>query len=367
MEEEDNFFYSLEKSHHDNVFSGINSNYRTNNEPTLDERYNQDSMRLHIYKDFLDECYMVNNCIPLNIHYTNFTVLKAAMGIDHRKKGIYIIKSFQLTKINDNEISKILKYFFNNNTNLNVKTIDKIKNDIQNYHLTNVYGNLKFRLVSFIDENDLKNNTVIYNKLLDGYVTKDIINFDINFHNSYKSIVNKIEISLSSNDNKDFWLQLGDKVFPLISNHTVKNNVIKVFNGNSCINEFTFKNIEEFQIFNNEHEAHNNKESSKNKNTKLINEGRKIDVEFEKITLEKTKIIMDYLKINHEKDKLILDKYKMTLEKEKAYLDYKKALLNYQTEKLKKDMFGINIIKDLIKPENIIKIILKSTTFGKGA
>lgn len=366
MDEENNFFYSLEKSHHDNVFSGVNSNFKTNNEPKLDERYNQDSIRVHVYKDFLDECYIVNNSIPLNINYTNFSVLKAAMGIDFKKKGIYIVKSFQLTKINDNEISQILKYFFNNNTNLNSKTIENIKKDIQNYHTTNVYGNLKFRLVSFVDENDLKNKAVIYNKLLDGFITKDIINFDINYHNSYKSIINKIEISLSSEDNRDYWLQLGDRVFPLISNHTVKNNVIKVFNGDNCINEFTIKNIEDYQIFNNETEAHNNKESSKNKNTKLINEGRKIDVEFEKVTLEKTKMIMEYLKLNHEKDKLILDRYKIKLDREKANLDYEKALLNYKTELLKKELFGINIIKDLIKPENIIKILLKSTTFAKG-
>lgn len=355
-------FYLKELDSYDPIFEGINQNFAASNNPINDQHYERDSIRIHVFKDFNESLYSVVDGIPTNVINRDLSLIRSTLNIKNSRSGVAVVKSFRITKINQNEIQSMLSYWVNNSPDLSDTIKVAIKNDLRKYVNNTFITDLKMRLINYVDEKDLRNNKIIFNSLLNGYLTKDLDNYGRNFLLEHECNKNYIEIELSSNGNKDFWMPIGNFVFPLKSSNSVSRNMIKIKNGNRCIMERTFENVNEYSIYTTEQEAYNNTESSILKKTKLNLEGEKINVEAQKNKLELTKLVIENLKISLDRKKIDFEKLKLVLDKEKALLDYKKTVINFRTEALKRELNTFNVIKDFLKTDTLIKEIIKTTT-----
>lgn len=300
-----NTFYYRELANSDIIFPGVSDNFNSfRNDVTADRNYDNDVMRTYVFRDIQQPVYFVVDGIANRSTYANMDVLRHSFGQrDKKGRGIFIVKTYQFTSYDMNELRAVVNYWYSNNPDLDLDVKRSIKRDLETYLKCRITSHLKIRLVNYISYSDLADNNIVYNSLLGGYLTKDLKRYDLDFHKKNTTVNNKIEISLNS-DHSDYWLTLGDNIIQLEGNDSVEKNKIRVLNGSSCVMEYDIKNLEEYNIFDNKKEAYNSRISTNLKMAKLENEGEKIYVEKQKIRMDNNSLKVKILSLKQEINKL---------------------------------------------------------------
>lgn len=354
-------FYSIEKDYDDVIFDG--KNYMGKYAITKDdEYYSYDRVRTYVFKDFINSCFVVDNQgMVMNVVNKDLFHIKNMLKIDTRRKGIVVIKSYKYTRNDVNELLIINKYLAHNIVMLNDTAKALFRTELNKFINNNDKFYFTFRMVSFVSEKDLSENKKYFDYLLDGYITKNILDFNKDFYTNYNQGTTSLEITLKDNDVNNYFMVIKNEIITLNTSDTVTEDTIRYKHGNHVIKEWRLKDKHnDFNIYASEREAKVNLDSNKKRDFKLNLEEKKLDVEDKKLNVELCKLAGELKKVQLENEKMKFEKIKMLIDKEKAFLDYKKSIINYKTEVLKKELNTYNLIRDLLKNGPVVRDTIKS-------
>lgn len=354
-------FYSIEKDYDDVIFDG--KNYMCKYAITKDdEYYSYDRVRTYVFKDFINSCFVVDNQgMVMNVVNKDLFHIKNMLKIDTRRKGIVVIKSYKYTRNDVNELLIINKYLAHNIVMLNDTAKTLFRTELNKFINNNDKFYFTFRMVSFVSEKDLSENKKYFDYLLDGYITKNILDFNKDFYTNYNQGTTSLEITLKDNDVNNYFMVIKNEIITLNTSDTVTEDIIRYKHGNHVIKEWRLKDKHnDFNIYTTEREAKLNLDSNKKRDFKLNLEEKKLDVEDKKLNVELCKLAGELKKVQLENEKMKFEKLKMLIDKEKAFLDYKKSIINYKTEVLKKELNTYNLIRDLLKNGPVVRDTIKS-------
>lgn len=354
-------FYYKEEPKDDGIFPGLGiDTHYFKGRPNDDKHYNSTCIKIHIFKDTHIPIFSVIDGVANTVMYAPRKKLREMIrgSYPDNSAGVFIIKSYVFHKhaSTERDILSLLNYWdVNIPKELGADSRRKFEEDLSNYRKNlNMDEPLTLRLINFIPIEALANKTVHYNNLINGFITKDVVNFDINIQNNYHNDTNKIEIKLGK-DYTDYWLTLGNEVIHLKGNSELSNkNSYRVLNGYSNGNFINIKNLDDHNIFTSKKEAIENKNDIRIKEINLKLKGEELEINKSKIKLEESKIKLEMNKLNIEASKI-----------EVEVLNNKVKILNGKKElqKLKREDFFIDtIIQKFVHP---VYMQLISNIFSK--
>ena len=200
-EMDSNIWYSIENVTNDVIFDCGENRFNSYNFTKDDSYYNSDNIRTYIFKDFRDPLYFVdNNGVPMNVMNKDLFHIKQTMKIENNKKGAIVIKNYNYSKININELNVVITFLTRNGTIYSDHARLLLRDALNNFIKNPNNNRFTFRMVSFISERDLLSGKKYFDYLLDGYLSKDIINYNKNFYSDYSQGTNSIEIALKDSE-----------------------------------------------------------------------------------------------------------------------------------------------------------------------
>lgn len=312
-----------------------------------DEHYTNYGVKTYVFTDSREEdIYYVVDGIPNKTIYKPMHILRDTLKLPKNSvPGVYIIKVYNITTRADiNTANEILDYWNYNNPSMSEDILIKIKHDMQTHISTGAHfkNDFKIRLVNFISMLEFKTTSLIHNKLLNGYLTRRLGNYDVSLRNLEFNNSNTIKIDIPAGDAYEHWMIVGSMVIPLKTTYGAEKKAITILNGNDVVACTEMKVLEDFGIYDSQKEAYNNIASNILKSSKL-------DLEHRKINLEHSKLSMDSLKITLERSKLSYEESKLKVDKERLVIDYKKMLLSYEIESVKSFTNDVNTFKEVAK------------------
>jgi len=322
------YIVDVEQNFNDSIFHSGKFNRANRNSSLLGANnsvrdglfYNEPDDMTYIFKTSKYDIFTREHGIIRPVRYNNLTSNRITNGLAKKKKGVYIIKSFNFYKLP--EIRDIIAHYATSAVDIEQDILESLNQELNLFLSRGNQSVLKFRIIKFISEDTLMFNGIFKDSLLNGdLIIGSPSRLSVNNHTP---IATTLTIEITDNKQDVYHITIGQEVHSIYAGNNHNGEIgghIKLTNHGMLLidDKLTEENIKNYGIF-----------SSKNEALASINFESRLELE---------KIKHDRMKLDHEleltklKRRISLEGYAVDIYKRE--LDLELTRLKYNFEKIK--------------------------------